>query len=192
ADGVDDRPIICAALPSRVVKDTSGVDLLPLVYLSFHILVKQARRYRTPSGGLAPVVFNFSYGNLEGPHDGTGIYASMFERYFGPDALHNGGDEHKAWLTLPAGNANLARLHAVNARGMTRRRISLDLVVLPDDRTPNHVQFWMPSSPEADQGNFAKIKVTTPFGATSVSINSQPGEYAEITNANGARIGWLA
>ena len=192
SDGVDNRPIICAALPSRVVKDTSGVDLLPLVYLSFHILVKQARRYRTPCGSLAPVVFNFSYGNLEGPHDGTGIYASMFERYFGPAALHNGGDKHKAWLTLPAGNANLARLHAVNARGMTRRRISLDLVVLPDDRTPNHVQFWMPPSPEASQGNFAKIKVTTPFGASTVSINSQPGEYAEITNANGARIGWLA
>ncbi|WP_299685347.1 S8 family serine peptidase [uncultured Tateyamaria sp.] len=190
--GVDDRPIICAALPSRVVKDTSGVDLLPLVYLSFHILVKQARRFRLPDGGLAPVVFNFSYGNLEGPHDGTGIYATMFERYFGPDAQACAEQPQKAWLTLPAGNANLSRLHAVNGRGLTDTRIKLDLVVLPDDTTPTHVQFWMPSSGPTNPPNFAKIKVRSPFGTSTISIKAQPGQAAEITNDNGARVAWLA
>ena len=189
---VDDRPIICAALPSRVVKDTSGVDLLPLVYLAFHILVKQARRFRLPDGSLAPVVFNFSYGNLEGPHDGTGIYATMFERYFGPAAHASGEEPQKAWLTLPAGNANLARLHAVNGRGLTKKRIKLDLVVLPDDVTPTHVQFWMPCSGPNNPPNFAKIKVQAPFSGASIQINAQPGQAAEIANASGARIGWLA
>ncbi|MEM7630480.1 MAG: S8 family serine peptidase [Pseudomonadota bacterium] len=191
-DGVDDRPIICAALPSRVVKDTSGVDLLPLVYLSFHILVKQARRFRTPDGGYAPVVFNFSYGNLEGPHDGTGIYATMFERYFGPGAHANGAPDQKAWLTLPAGNANLARLHAINAKGVTEPRITLDLIVLPDDRTANHVQFWMPASPENNQGNFAKVKVTTPFGTQTVEVRSQPGSVEQILDDQGAPVALLA
>ncbi len=192
AAGADLNPIICAALPSRVVRDTSGVDLLPLVYLSFHILAKQARRFRLPDGSLAPVVFNFSYGNSEGPHDGSGIYALMFERYFSPAAQNRFPEKQKAWLTLPAGNANLSQLHALNARGETRKRTKLKMVVLPDDITPNHVQIWMPPSPENAQVNFAKVKVRPPFGNTEVAINAQPGQAVEITNDRGERIAWLA
>ncbi|MBY5934725.1 S8 family serine peptidase [Tateyamaria omphalii] len=185
----DTHPIICAALPSRIVNDTTGLEMVPVLYLAFHILVKQARRFRTQSGAPVPVVFNFSYGNTGGPHDGTGIFARLFDHYFGESA----DTRQKAWLTLPAGNANLERLHAVaEPRTEVDHTATLDLTVLPDDRTPTHVQIWLPNSPENAQPNFATISVRTPFGMDEGIIVTQPGQHAALVNKAGEQIAWLA
>lgn len=40
------------------------------------------------------------------------MFSTMFDHYFGEDAAHH-QEPQKAWLTLPAGKANLERLHAV-------------------------------------------------------------------------------
>lgn len=185
----DKHPIICVSLPSRIVEDTTGLEMVPVLYLAFHILVKQARRFRTRSGGYAPVIFNFSYGNTGGPHDGTGIFAAMFGHYFGEDAVLDGGHKQKAWLTLPAGNANLERLHAVQEGDGPVR---LDLSVLPDDRTPTHVQFWLPVSPEDTQPNIARITVRTPGGTDCGSIETRPGAHAALVNKHHQTVAWLA
>ncbi|WP_299612702.1 S8 family serine peptidase [uncultured Tateyamaria sp.] len=156
-----DRPIICAALPSRLVEDTSGVELLPSFYLSFQMLVNEARRFRTANGDLAKVVFNLSYGNSGGPHDGTGLFARLFEHYFGPGAVTT-SEPQKTWLTLPAGNANLSRLHGVARAGDTETTFNLS--VLPDDRTSGSVQIWMPYA--GTHPSEAVIEVTSPTGET--------------------------
>lgn len=157
-----ERPIICAVLPSRLVEDTTGVDLLPSFYLGFQMLLKEARRFRTKSGELAKVVFNLSYGNSGGPHDGTGLFAQLFEHYFGPDSATT-SEPQKAWLTLPAGNANLSQLHGVAEAGA--EKTILDLSVLPDDRTCSAVQIWMPYQP-THPTEAAVIAVTSPTGET--------------------------
>lgn len=184
--GGPERPIICAALPSRLVEDTSGVDLLPSFYLAFQMLVNEARRFRTKTGSLAKVVFNLSYGNSGGPHDGTGLFARLFEHYFGPDAeLHS--DPQKAWLTLPAGNANLSRLHGVAPAGATET--TFDLSVLPDDRTSGAVQIWMPYA--GANPSQAVIEVTSPTGE-SQQVTTTGTPAACFTDPAGAEIARLS
>ncbi|WP_299044157.1 S8 family serine peptidase [uncultured Tateyamaria sp.] len=212
AEDAQTHPIICAALPSRIVADTTGLDSVPVLYLAFHILVKQARRFRTRTGAPVPVVFNFSYGNTGGPHDGTGIFASMFNHYFGQEGVRDSallhetdentlqraasltdGGSQKAWLILPAGNANLERLHAIDD-GETDHdgATTLDLTVQPDDRTPTHTQIWLPVSAQDAQPNFATITVQAPFDMDVGVIETRPGEHAALVNKQGQRIAWLA
>ncbi|KZM47425.1 S8 family serine peptidase [Labrenzia sp. OB1] len=186
------RPIICVALPIFVVEDTTGSDSLPLLYMAFHDLVKQARRFRTKSGSLAPVVISFSYGNTAGPHDGTGQFALLFEYYLGEAAHGCGRERQKIWLTLPAGNSNLLRMHAVDTGEKPRKDTRLDLTVLPDDRTVSQVQIWLPNSLPDHQPDFARISVTPPFGGRKISIRTQPGQQASLFNSVGQEIARLA
>mmetsp|Transcript_6928 Transcript_6928/g.11034 ORF Transcript_6928/g.11034 Transcript_6928/m.11034 type:complete len:691 (-) Transcript_6928:984-3056(-) len=156
-----DRPIICAALPSQLVEDTTGVDLLPTLYLAFHMLVKQARRFRTHEGHLAPAMFNLSYGNGGGPHDGTGLFARLFDRYFDPNAPTT-QEPQQLWLTVPAGNLNLSRMHGQADAGAEDTILSLS--VQPDDRTATQVQIWMPFAATEAASELAEIVITSPFG----------------------------
>ncbi|WP_299144251.1 S8 family serine peptidase [uncultured Tateyamaria sp.] len=183
----DNRPVICVALPNPAVEDTTGLDSLPILYLAFHILAKQAQRFCRADGSLVPVVFNFSFGNSGGPHDGTGLFATLFEHYFGDNRQWPGPDQ-KAWLTLPAGNINLGRLHGVaEDAGPTH----FDLSVLPNDQTPTVVQIWMPTGTADSAPGLAQIAVTTPGGQSAV-IPTVPGQVASLVNEAGAEIARLA
>lgn len=181
------RPVICVSLPSRVVEDTTGRDSLPVLYLSFHILIKQAQRCRLPDGSPAPVVYNFSFGNAAGPHDGTGLFAALFDYYFGAERL-SGMAEQKSWLMLPAGNANLSRLHAV---AECKRDTHLDLCVQPDDRTPSAVQIWLPTGPCEGGNESVRVKVTTPRGDQR-TIAAKPGRAASLRDGNRDEIARLS
>ncbi|WP_179381359.1 S8 family serine peptidase [Jannaschia marina] len=182
------RPIICAILPSRVVQDTTGVDLLPLLYLAFVILAKQAGRFRTRTKGPAPVVFNFSYGNTGGPHDGTGVFASLFRHVVGAGSEFAARGQ-KAWLTLPAGNSNLSQLHASGPG--PGKQTNVDLIAQPDDRTPSHMQIWLPVSEEREQPDFARIGITAPGGERK-TISTRPGQRASLFNSRGQEVARLA
>lgn len=167
------RPLICVSLPTRAIEDTTGLDLLPLLYLSFQILMKQAQRFRYGEHGpLAPVVFNLSFGNAGGPHDGTGLFAMLFEHYFGKQSKSSDQPAQKIWLTLPAGNMNLKRMHAV-AQGP--EPTLLNLTVLPNDRTPSVVQMWLPTSKAQDTEADITVTVTSPSGDV-LTIPSYPGK----------------
>lgn len=178
------RPIICVALPQRVVEDTTGLDSLPILYLSLHILSQQARRFRCTDGSLAPVVFNFSFGNSGGPHDGKGLFAKLFEHYFGK-GCDSGKEPQKSWLMLPAGNANLRRLHGVAKDPATH----FDLTLLPDDHTPSVVQIWQP--PGNGDSAPAEVRVKTPSGQ-SASISFSEGRTATLKNDREQEIARLA
>ncbi|MDA7425640.1 S8 family serine peptidase [Thalassococcus lentus] len=186
-DAEDERPIICAALPSRLVEDTSGVDLLPSFYLGFQMLTKEARRFCEASGALAKVIFNLSYGNSGGPHDGTGLFARLFEHYFGAEAVVN-GDPQRAWLMLPGGNANLAQLHGVLEPGVELAQF--DLSVLPDDRTGNAVQIWMPFE-GADPAK-ATVVVWSPDGKSHQVTTSGPDQSHCFVNEQDFEIARLS
>lgn len=169
-DAPGNRPILCAELPWMAVGDVSGTDLLPHICLALQMLLNQAGRFRRQGHGKdrAPVVINLSYGNTSGPHDGTGLYARIFEHYVGPDGKFRRQDQ-TAWLTLPAGNSNEARLHAMAENPVDEkdghRETVLDLTVLPDDRTASHVEIWLPAAGRGD-GSRAEIRVVAPTGET--------------------------
>lgn len=158
------RPVICAALPQRLVEDTTGADLLPELYLAFHMLTRQARRHILPDGCPAPVVFTFAFGTTDGPNDGTGPYARLFDWYFGP-ACPEESAAQKAWLILPAGNSNLLQLNAVAEGPET----AIALEVLPDDRTPSHVEIWLPPSAQ-EPDNLASVTLCAPNGMGEISL----------------------
>lgn len=182
---VTNRPIICSALPKRLIGDTTGLDLLPNFYLAFHILVKVARCMITRNGEMAPVVFNLSYGNNGGPHDGTGVFASLFEYYFEAPAEQS---ETKAWLTLPAGNSNLGQLHAKAKTGPKSKPTDVCLRISPDDFTSTQVQFWMPKG----KSGTAKVRVKLPAHGGTLEITTSKPRHASLEDENGNEIARLA
>ncbi len=185
-DACENRPVICVSLPAEIVEDTTGRGALPTLYLAFQILSQQAARFRCENGSKPPVVFNFSFGNSGGPHDGTGPFSSLFEYVFGPHSQWKETDQ-TAWLTLPAGNLNLSRLHAqTNAKDT-----HLDLVVMPDDQTPTFVEMWLPVSPPGANQPLTEFRVETPSGQMG-SIPSTPGAKSSLVDDCGREIARLA
>ncbi len=193
ANAPDDRPIICAILPSRVTEDISGGSILPSLVLALERLTKQAERFRCEDGSTPSVVFNFSYGNFAGPHDGTGPVARVLEQYFGPPHDCPDSDQMRR-MFLPAGNGNLSRTHAMLAFPETgnRPQKTLDFVLLPDDRTASEVQLWMPFSAANPLPNFVNVRVTTPDGSQSGPVGISAGSYQALLNENGDEVARLS
>ncbi|MEJ6395552.1 S8 family serine peptidase [Gymnodinialimonas sp. 2305UL16-5] len=173
------RPIICAVLPPRVVEDTSGISLLPALCLALHLLSKQASRFQY-QGAPVPMVMNFSFGNFSGPHDGTSEVSRLFEWFLTCDS------DQIRWMTLPAGNGNLARAHAeVQFDGSCEDGVTLDLRVLPDDRTASHVEIWMPFSECDPPPDYVSVTVTPPFGPESLTIDAKVGQQQALHDHDG-------
>lgn len=179
------RPIICAVLPPRVVEDTSGISLLPSLCLALHILGKQASRFQY-HGAPVPMVTNFSYGNFSGPHDGTSEVSRLFEQFLASDP------DQTRWMTLPAGNGNLARAHAeLQYDGKDADGITLDLRVLPDDRTASHVELWMPYSECDPPPDYVSVTVTPPFGPHSLTVEAKLGQQQTLRDDLGRVVATL-
>ena len=182
----DTRPIICAMLPPLVTQDTTGQDLRPSLALAFRVLVRHARRFRLPDGSHAPVVFNFSYGNFAGSHDGTGAITRLIER-----AMARFPKQEKRIL-LPAGNGNLSRTHARVAFDKDNPdEITLRMMAQPDDRTASFVQMWMPWSANSPPPNHVRVRVTAPDGQTSTPIDATSIQPAVLNDDNGNPIAEL-
>lgn len=184
----DDRPIICAILPTRVTEDVSGGSILPSLILVLQRLTQQAARFRCEDGTRPPAVFNFSYGNFAGPHDGTSPIARVIEDYFGDDTCQ------QLRMFLPAGNGNLSRTHAKLAFPGTGNRPekTLDLVLMPDDRTASEVQMWMPYSASSPLRKFVTVRVTTPDGLQSGPVGIAVGSYQALFDAGGHEVARLS
>ncbi len=181
----DARPIICSVLPPRVVADTSGISLLPALCLALQLLSKQASRYRH-GGERVPFVLNFSYGNFSGPHDGTSEVSRLLEYFLAQDP------EQKRWMTLPAGNGNLARCHGqLQFSDAGCDEIVLDLRVLPDDNTSSHVELWMPYADDTPPPDFVSVTVTPPFGPESAVVDAREGQKQTLHDDNGRVIATL-
>ncbi|NIZ09752.1 hypothetical protein [Pseudooceanicola sp. HF7] len=174
-----ERPILCAMLPASVTRDVTGRSLEPVLGLAVDRLLHHARRYRLPDGEPVPMVLNFSYGNFGGPHDGTSLIARLIE-----DRL----DRHPALrVVLPAGNGNLAQVHAT----LSAPQEELRLMARPDDRTASHVQFWLPYQTERE-AEALTLRVRPPGGPESPPVQARPGSGAVLVDARGREVARLA
>lgn len=189
----NDRPIICAILPTRVTEDVSGGSILPSLTLALQRLKTQAARFQCEDGSSPPAVFNFSYGNFAGPHDGTSKIARLIEQYFGHNH-HCPHTDQQLRMVLPAGNGNLSRTHAKLNYSDTgpQHADTLDLVVMPDDRSYSEVQIWMPYSATDPLPQFVSIQVTTPDGLQSGPVVVGDAAFQALINADNDEVARLA
>lgn len=186
----DERPILCAILPTRVTEDVSGGSILPSLILALLRLTRQAARFRCKDGSKPPAVFNFSYGNFGGPHDGTSPIARVIEDFFGPDC----DSDQELRLVLPSGNGNLLRTHGMlefTGGGMRPPKV-LDFVAMPDDRTASEVQLWMPYSAASPLPNVVSVRATTPDGLQSGPVDITAGSYQALFNEDGVEVARLS
>jgi len=179
------RPILFASLPPRTTQDTSGQNLYPSLLLALKRLDKEALRFRTPDGKRPPVVYNFSYGTLDGPHDGTGRIERLIQR------LVSGPQPQTRRMVLPAGNGNLSRTHAVADFAKTDF-VTLELRMVPDDRTASFVEMWMPGRGGHGAPNYVDVRVTPPNGPQSPPVRANSHDSVSLVDRDGNEIGRLS
>ena len=179
--GRDDRPIVCVQLPARITADTSGANLTPYSIEAIDYILDRADKIAAARGtGRLPVVINFSYGKLAGPHDGTSeLEAFIDQRVAEREALGSSLD-----VVLPAGNSHLVRFHAPVSFRSTTQAVPLHWRVLPDDRTPSVMEIWLPWRAGGLGPSRMSITVTPPGGPESPPIDETPGTIV-VLQSNG-------
>jgi hypothetical protein len=158
-EAVPNRPIICVQLPAATTEDTSGATLDDHGLDAIRYILDRADAIARRRGcGRLPVVINLSYGNVAGPHDGS-------------SALEQAIDElvrarPKTRVVLPAGNSNLARLHAEVQFDEPKQTIPLHWRVLPDDKTPSFLEIWLPPGDPVEESRIG-LRIMPPSGPRS-------------------------
>jgi hypothetical protein len=180
--GRNDRPIVCVQLPARVTADTSGANLTPYSIEAIDYILDRADRIGAALGaGRLPVVINFSYGKLAGPHDGTSeLEAFIDQRIAEREALGSSLD-----VVLPAGNSHLLRGHAPVSFSSKTQSVALHWRVLPDDRTPSTMEIWLPWRAGGLGPSRMSVTVTPPGGPEShPPLGETPGSLV-VLQSNG-------
>lgn len=143
-------------LPNRTVQDTSGGALAVNVLDALTFL-----EMNTPKK--IPVVVNLSFGIMAGPHDGSSIFDAALDEVF---ARRKG----KLTMVMPAGNSFEMQCHAKVEIKKNQREL-LVWRILPDDRSPNFVEIWLP------RDSTAKISLQSPDGThtllSTVAVDMQ-------------------
>ncbi|MBM1173925.1 hypothetical protein [Microvirga arabica] len=167
-----DWRIICVQLPTAITADSSGASLAPYAVKALEYIRDRARAIAGPGQSL-PVVVNFSYGLLAGPHDGTHAIELDFD-----DILreHNAIPGNKPMrVVIPSGNSHLARAHATVQFQAAGSHATLPLRMLPDDLTPSFVEIWLP--PAAVAGNRVELTIATPQGDVSPPLEENDSHF---------------
>jgi hypothetical protein len=161
-DEAPDWRIVCVQLPTATTADSSGASLAPYAVKALEYIRDRAQAIAGPGRSL-PVVVNFSYGLLAGPHDGTHEIELAFDKIL---REHNTIPGNKPMrVVIPSGNSHLARAHATVSFQAAGEQTTLPLRMLPDDLTPSFVEVWLP--PSAAVGNRVELTITTPQGDAS-------------------------
>ena len=165
------KAIIAVQLPVAATADTSGAGL--------EVYVKQAVDYildradRLANGRQFPVVINFSYGTIAGPHDGTSAIEAAIDNCIASRPHLN--------VVLPAGNNHLSRCHAEIAFSKEEETTTLDWRVQPDDLTLTQMEIWMPyDTGMAPQSSRVTISITTPSGLVTGALGEIHGRAINI------------
>ena len=179
ANAPENVPIIAVQLPVATTADTSGAGLGFYVKAAVDYILDRAERLAGPGNPPLPVVINFSYGTIAGPHDGTsGVETSIDKSITDRNAPLS--------LILPAGNTHLSRCHASMTFARPNERTTLHWHVLPDDLTPTQMQIWMPWDGEvAPKASRATIRVETPWGLLSAALGEQHGHGIRLRDDDG-------
>lgn len=167
----DDRPIICVQLPATVTADTSGSRFDAFVMEAVDYIIERADQLAIRLGsGPLPIVINFSYGVVAGPHDGSSPLEVQLDQIIQQRRLLAPIE-----IVLPSGNSHLNRLHAaIQFKRRTDRQL-LHWQVLPDDRTSSFMEVWMPYQ---DPATASRLAVTL----TSPGSGGQSPPLDEINN----------
>ena len=173
---LDKMPIIAVQVPNAVTADTSGASLEPYVEAAFRYIRKRAANISAARGTKPlPVVVNFSYGVIAGPHDGKSSLELAMEHFI---QTRPGGPGHTA-VVLPSGNRYMSQCHAVLTPDLfdaaTEKR-TLTWRVQPDDGTESFLEFWMPETVAAPLASRIKMTITPPGGPTSPVISEIDGD----------------
>lgn len=169
----DDRPIVCVQLPAMTTADTSGGSLAPYAFDAMTYILERADQIAGTPGAL-PVVINFSYGLIAGPHDGTSDLEQAIDRFVTDRIDANG----KRWLevVLPSGNSHLSRCHAEVSFQSIGQVEPLYWRVLPDDQTPSFLEIWLPHQSGTIAASRMKLTIKPPVGTESTpAMGEDPG-----------------
>ncbi len=159
----ENRPIVCVQLPAAVTADTSGGDLHTYALDAIEYILLRADEIAAKRGiERVPVVINFSYGMVGGPHDGTS------ELEMAVDALvewRRTVRNAPTAVVLPSGNSYLSRCHAKIEFDRPGDEVVLPWRLPPDDWTSSFVEIWMPyRKPEPGNGDRVEVTIETPGG----------------------------
>ena len=109
SDNKLDRPLACVQLPLAVTAAVDNGNLYPYFVWAVGFIVMSMLDYCYEQNiAPIPVVINFSYGRLEGPHDGSSAIESFIEWATG--ICQTLGFPLR--FVLPSGNSYLTRTHA--------------------------------------------------------------------------------
>jgi hypothetical protein len=171
AEARDDRPLVIVQLPARTTADTSGGDLGYYADYAIQYILDRAQKIGS-ARGLAnlPVVINFSYGKIAGPHDGTSEIERMIEDHIARAAARG----VTLRVVLPAGNNYLARCHAQRSFDRPGRTRALHWRIQPDDQTPSYLEIWMPQRPAGKARARVELSVTAPIIAVPCPTRESP------------------
>ncbi|WP_299028043.1 hypothetical protein [uncultured Sulfitobacter sp.] len=185
-----DRPLYGVELPTSVLLDTSGQQLLPPLLLGLAAIAVTSLFFSPAAGSAgmiagAPLVINASLAFTGGPDNGTG--QSGFATLLGDTmtALQTLPHESLA-LTIPTGNHRQDRVHGRLAGG---RMEHIAWGLPPDDLTPSSVEIFVRDGTPLEQ-----FELTLPGAAPltlSASAIPAPGFYADLVQ-NGQIIARLA
>ena len=165
------RPIIAVQFPTQVAENRSDTWLpLCLKRALDWILVKadeMSAKISKEFGHVAPdgqprrlpLVVNGSFASMAGPQDG---YSDVERRITQFIKTYRGGDgrEDLCSVVLAAGNSLQLRA-AAQMDILPRKSGEILLRVLPDDKTPNFVQIWLPKvNDDCDSKKPQQVKVS--------------------------------
>jgi hypothetical protein len=141
ADNRLDRPIACVQLPADVTALVDNGSLhpyfIPAVWFIVFSMLDYALEKRIQP---LPVVINFSYGRLDGAHDGSGSVETFIDAMT-TDFARLG---IRLRFVLPSGNSYLERTHAQITFAADGGTKTFNWHVQPGDLSESFVEIWTP------------------------------------------------
>lgn len=177
------RPIIAVQLPSEMIAERSDVFTAPHLkaalqkiryfadLLADRIAAKNPGEERKP----LPIVVNFSFGTMAGPHDGQAPIDRAVRDFITSYRSQPGNPQCE--LVMPAGNGFQARTVARLDVGEDGKIEPLPWRVQPDDKTSSYVQVWLPENQETRQQ--IAVSLVPPYDAPEEPQESKLGHSLE-------------
>ena len=139
-----DVQIIAVALPDTVKRDSTGSQLGLFFVQGLDYILARSREIDAAAGGRSvPVVVNSSLGFSGGPRGGQHIIDRAIDSLLAGHARQKGDDAPDVWVVVPAGNCNLARVHAQSVGQDGGATLDLPWRLPPGDHSPNHLEAWI-------------------------------------------------
>lgn len=180
AENVDNRPIVGVQLPTSVVEDTSGAGLEDKLLRGIRYILDRADAM-SGDGDPLPVVINFSWGTIAGPHDGTSSLELGLDREIVRQR------KRPLRIVLPSGNSHLSRCHAAvkfpPEVDPDAGLVELCWRVQPDDKTPSFLEIWLPHQGARPPGSDRiRLSITTPDGVSTALLGETHGTDVTVRN----------